>query len=367
MRRLLVVLRRCWLTALKDPLAVVQLVTSVLLVIVVLTTLGDWLRSHRRPEVEVPLLIVGVLAVLQIVLRTKAGFPLSVAVLIIGTVVAGDRFMLAVTALLRGQPGQSSDTMKFVTDLYGKSTATDPIDTQRLAREMVDRLKAVQGNPEAATQVAEQLIDETRISAAVSRVNDAGARTPLSELARGGPGWQDFVERYSKEPFFQTHMEVLRTLGLVEFSDKQFAAARITSLGKRVAQSIDERPVLSSMSQPLPSLSISGPTDSLVTELDNKPAIVRFEKYRDAWYRFTVNGPADYELLTSRSGTSDIDTVLTLFRSDGKTQIARDDDSGSGLFSKIARRLDPGVYLVKVSTLDGKGECKLALTVGKGK
>ena len=102
MRRLLVVIRRITIESYKNPLAVVQLLTVLMLLAAFVLAMVDWISSHDRVRVEVPLLLVGVTAILIIVVRTSQGFSLSVAVLIIGTVVAGDRFMLAITALLKG-------------------------------------------------------------------------------------------------------------------------------------------------------------------------------------------------------------------------------------------------------------------------
>lgn len=62
-------------------------------------------------------------------------------------------------------------------------------------------------------------------------------------------------------------------------------------------------------------------------------------------YQFRADDQGDYVIETA--GTTD--TFLTLAGPDSQTtQIAQNDDGGTGLNSRISRRLDPGLYFVRV-------------------
>ena len=66
------------------------------------------------------------------------------------------------------------------------------------------------------------------------------------------------------------------------------------------------------------------------------------------WFRFTLGSRSSVTIETFYPGGTGVDTILYLYRSDG-SEIARDDDGGSGLYSRIRiTTLDPGTYYIMV-------------------
>jgi len=65
------------------------------------------------------------------------------------------------------------------------------------------------------------------------------------------------------------------------------------------------------------------------------------------WFRFCIDSSYTVTIETYYAGGSSVDTVLYLYSSGG-SQIAYDDDGGSGLYSRIQRTLSSGCYYIKV-------------------
>ena len=71
------------------------------------------------------------------------------------------------------------------------------------------------------------------------------------------------------------------------------------------------------------------------------------------WYVFVLTTGSDIVLETS--GPSG-DSTMTLYQSDGTTQIEYNDDGGLGTWSRITRTLTAGTYTVKVQDFGSPGE-----------
>ena len=339
----------------KEPIATIQLVTVFMLVLAFFATVIGWINTPIRAEVDIPLLLVGVLVILLIVIRTTQGFSLSVAILIVGTVVAGDRFILAITALLRGD---SVRTMEFVTDIYGASlskTADQP-DRKELAKTIVSLIQKTK-KPEKATQTVEKMIELAEVERLANVVRENGAIPPLKNLKKGGHEWRNFVSRFKDKERFMKDMDDLKHLNLIEFSNKNYALANITNLGKEVAEFLD-RSQTTLRRHLLPhGPKIENIEDPSVKELvvDAPSTEGEFSDSSTNWFRIKIDKEAEYVIQTEPTmKMSFVDTAITLYDADLSESLADNDDgddSDSSLFSKIAIKLAPGVYGLEVTNL----------------
>nr|VFK21995.1 MAG: hypothetical protein BECKLFY1418C_GA0070996_11094 [Candidatus Kentron sp. LFY] len=354
-KRMAVILRRLVVEMHKEPIATIQLVTVFMLVLAFFATVIGWINTPIRAEVDIPLLLVGVLVILLIVIRTTQGFSLSVAILIVGTVVAGDRFILAITALLRGD---SVRTMEFVTDIYGASlskTADQP-DRKELAKTIVSLIQKTK-KPEKATQTVEKMIELAEVERLANVVRENGAIPPLKNLKKGGHEWRNFVSRFKDKERFMKDMDDLKHLNLIEFSNKNYALANITNLGKEVAEFLD-RSQTTLRRHLLPhGPKIENIEDPSVKELvvDAPSTEGEFSDSSTNWFRIKIDKEAEYVIQTEPTmKMSFVDTAITLYDADLSESLADNDDgddSDSSLFSKIAIKLAPGVYGLEVTNL----------------
>ena len=350
MKRLLAALRRIIIESYKNPLALVQLLTVLMLLTAFVLAIVDWISFRDRVQVEVPLLLVGVAAILTIVVRTSQGFSLSVAVIIIGTVVAGDRFMLAITALLKGDP---EHTTKFVSDLYGssESLASELVDHDKLAQTIVDLLEEKSIKPEQATSVVARVLDRAEAVEIAERIREAGAATPFRHLIEGGNEWQDFAGTYEHSSFFQEHMDILSSLGVATFEEGAYGDARLTARGQEVApflQPFDSSAIVREVLPLGPDLTDHPPPE--VQELTMGTMNVgEFSTSSRNWFQFAVDDAGEYVVKTTEiEGETFVDTVVILLASDKSTVVKQDDDSGSGFFSKLQAQLEPGLFYLEV-------------------
>jgi len=66
------------------------------------------------------------------------------------------------------------------------------------------------------------------------------------------------------------------------------------------------------------------------------------------WFRFTLGSRSTVTIETFYPGSGrSVDTIVYLYRSDG-SEIAHDDDGGSGLYSRLQITLNPGTYYIMV-------------------
>ncbi|MDR1353100.1 MAG: PPC domain-containing protein [Treponema sp.] len=80
------------------------------------------------------------------------------------------------------------------------------------------------------------------------------------------------------------------------------------------------------------------------------------------WVKFTVTRRGSYSIMARGASGPELDTVIELFDSD-LDSIAEDDDGGERYSSRLSVDLDPGVYYIKVTTLDDNPEDDYTLLV----
>lgn len=349
--RLEAALRRVFLLCFNNPVTVVQLTSTVILFFLFSFTMNGWLDSQTREPLEVPLLLIGVFSILIIVLRTKSAFAISVSILIIGTVVAGDRFILAIATILKGGPTQES--MNFVKDLYGSAVtpAAQPIDNEALASRITTIVK--EKTPAAAELALTRVLGAAEAQSILNQIRLAGAETPFRELATGGESWLQFVRQYEEQSYFQKHMDILRATNVVTFVDQNFAEAELTAIGRQVKDQLDEAHPANRASLP-DGPALSGINDPRLVPLEvGSRRIGKFEQYSRVFFKFTAPESASYVIETGESDSSVPDTVITLMNSD-LSELGKDDDGGEGLFSRLERSLDSASYVIEVSSLGGE-------------
>jgi hypothetical protein len=354
--RLLKVVTDITLACFHKPIPFMQLAAIFMLFASFVAALKAWSPHHDRVAAEVPLLLFGVLAILLIISRTTQGFAISVAVLLIGTVVAGDRFMLAATALLKGN---TPETMTFVTHLYAQeSSLLRPEDIKTVASQVQAAINASGDNPAGARKAVEQVLESAQLRELAGRVTEAGATTPFQKVAAGGTAWVDFVREYQSRDYFQRHMTILRDIGVINFSADDYRSATLSAVGTQVVSVLRESPdSFSPISKPrLPQgPELSDPNDPAIANLRiGMSESAQFLKSDRNWFRFVVTESAKYRIETSASptGGSFLDTFIVLRDATLKQKIGEDDDSGEDFFSKLERPLMPGTYFLEVRERD---------------
>lgn len=356
MNKFFALCRRIVLEIHKDPMPSIQIVVLLLLFISTIATIYEWSDLQRRTAVEVPLLLVGVMAILMIVLRTTQGFTLSVAVLIIGTVVAGDRFMLAITALLKGE---SEQTIGLVNDLYGNKplrtrVQENPTDIAERIVELVEK----SDKPEIAV---EKVIKSVQLDDLANEVSNEGANTPLEYLASGGEIWTNWASEFVENTFFKEDMRFLRDNELATFTGNNFLSAEITSLGINIVTRV----------KPSRNAFFSLPRGNEIDQIEesefvqltlDSPIISNFKSSDKNWFEFDISKSGKYVITTKSSNFRTVDTLMKLYAADKLTVIAEDDDSGDDLFSEISSSLEQGKYYLQISSIFSReGEYSVSL------
>ena len=335
------------------PLNGLLLLSVIFLVIsssfMMIATMMGWNRS----DLEVVLLVFGVLAILIVILRTENALAITMAVLIIGTVVAGERFLISVTALL----GRTSEEgRKFVGDLYRNqgSQSRSSVDEEALARLIIERIQQSE-KPAGTELVVADVIRQARVQQLADRVRDESASTPLLRLANDS--WPDFLNAFRHNPSFRDDMNVLRDLELITFTGLNFENTTFTDLGRQVMDALNkssfDRTVFAER------LESDGPIETIsdarfrkITPGTSFVDVVFLDK-SDKWFKFAVARRGKFKITTEISDKNlPLDTTLTLYDSE-KSIIAENDDNAEDLFSEIIMNLDEGDYFIRVSSLDG--------------
>lgn len=309
-----------------------------------------------RRDLEVTLLVFGVLSILIVILRTENAIAITIAVLIIGTVVAGERFLLSVTALVGGT---SDEGRKFVQDVYGSRQATNvkQFNENELARIIIEKINQKGTEDARTTQVVAGFIREARVLELAEDVRRRGAEVPLLRLFSGEDEWADFANSVRQVPAFRDDMLFLQSIGLVSIDRGEILSATLTESGRRVAAILDETPLERAAKRVLlvPDGEIEDiAIDKFVEIIPNKdPIISRFTSSSTNWFRFNIDKLQVYTIETFNDGPVDsfLDTVITLYDKN-KKELASDDDGSSDLHARLSRALDVGEYYIRVETLD---------------
>lgn len=216
-----------------SPSAFLQVTGVLMFGISFLAVLTGWLFWPAY-ELKTPLLLFGVIAIVLIVVILQKGFALGVALVIIGTVVASEKFILTITSILRAEPKEVTEILKG----YGQQP-NPPQDVAKVVSEAIN--KELGGiKPEERKRI-ERILTTAELERI--RVSLGQATIPLGNLVKGGKIYQDFLRQFQDAPYFQKDMALLQREGLITCPGKDLPACKATDLGHQVA-SLDKQIVL---------------------------------------------------------------------------------------------------------------------------
>jgi hypothetical protein len=323
--------------------------------------------ERARGMVEVPLVLLGVFSIVIIITRTESAFALGMSVLIIGTVVAGERFLLFGAAVLRGDPDIVDQTRSVYEDERYPDEPGE-IQNKRLRRVLAEQTDLTDEDLDTLVRRLEADLQAQDLRPVVERIRGQGTETVLTALFEGGASWRNFLEQFGQEGYFRSDMQVLRDEGLVSFDADRYGAAALTPLGQRVAQQLVEEEaewIRPAGSIALPEAPVpSGPNDATTPRLEiPTTTTIDLVDYQDRWFRLRLDEAGEIALETRRGDAPErVDTTLTVY-DEAMERIARDDDGGSGLYSRVVLDLEPGTYFVQAATYFG-GAGRFDLEVG---
>jgi len=165
----------------------------------VLLVFGIWLARGEAAS-KFPLLILGIVSIMLILISVEKTYVSAMAILIIGTVVAQEDFLLKVAHMIKGssvpvesylQPGYDS----------GKSAS---IEQERLHQEVANEIEKVLGQSlsDPKKQQITDLLSQAHVADVTNRVRTKGATFPLGKYVKGGNELKDFLSSFATKDFF---------------------------------------------------------------------------------------------------------------------------------------------------------------------
>ena len=326
------------------------------------------------------LIALGVSTITYIALRTERASVIAMTILIIGTVVAGDRFILSLTALLRNADkdqlalvtsyNKASSRSEAIRSGASQSAAFDPMAAAaaKQLREaeietLVERLLEEAGDdPTRAAEsisatLASRLVAEQSIAQLASSLGAEIA--PLESLASGGSEWRVFVTDFQDLDFFHADMTTLRELDLITFEGRDYANAQITLTGREVLE-------FSGLGDPVAtSLGFDeglklGPEFSELN-IDTLPIIafdateteqlVIFDEFENRWFRLDLANSQRVRIATESLSKAIVDPTLMIRNQE--VELAFNDDS-EDLDALLDIELEAGAYFIRVQMLTGE-------------
>ena len=344
-------------TLYNKPINFMQVVATLLLAIGFLSTLVGWIATDGEAS-EAPLVLTGIMAILLIMSRVESSFTVGISILIIGTVVASDRFMLAATALIGGESAKDVTLLLRAYKSNERLTnliQSNEITIETLAQHITDKISASPSMTDASPPAAIELVlQQASIREVADQVRVLDVETPLDDLVAGGAQWRNFVDRYRDITPFQEDMFTLKRLGLADFPESQFARAAPTDIGKAVNEFLESREELGKPSDELRDRELQDENDPAITLIDvGTQTEIRFADYWNQWFKFELSRQSTLEIRTKNSSIG-TDPLLRIYRASNlKEPLDQNDDlSSDNLESRINRPLSAGLYLVEVINLD---------------
>ena len=195
-------LDRVFLRVYENPLAFAQLCCTAMLVLVAVFALMSWAFGEPaqgsgvsrlfegRLAVDIPLVLLGVFSIVFVVTRTENFFALGMAVVIVGTIVAGEAFVLSATAILKGD----SEALAQVSTQYGAQVpeSDSQFDPNKEARRLLATINDDPADDQAVERVS-QALQEIQLEGLLQELGP-GTLRPLAALQGGQSAWQSFPE-----------------------------------------------------------------------------------------------------------------------------------------------------------------------------
>ena len=277
------------------------------------------------------------------------------AVLLVGALIVPREFLISIAHMIT-KPETSIEQYRSYSDIISEdretriaNIASDAI-LQILKDNGIDIKDSTNITQDISKQMARIISDET-LEDIRERIIQQGAIIPL--MAVVDENIDKLYDDLGTSQFFIEDMNFLQQEGLVTFEGNDFGRAKLTDHGMHVIGYIrrSDRSSLSSIG------GLSVDLFEIPRELENIPISTigesksyGFGENGTGWHRFSVKGPTDFTIKVTSKG----DPFISLYRSDEFDFVAEDDDSGSGLNSKIEIALDPGEYYIGVIDLMSK-------------
>ena len=212
----------------KKPKSFAELVSISLLGFAFLAVFFGWLFNS---DLTTPLILFGVMSITILVLLTSKTLVLIMALLIIGTIVTNEGFLLKVGVLIRGD---QSGVQEVLAD-YRRGTAGDEEGLAEIVAQAV-REELGTNAPSATVQRIEEIVSTAQYEQIAQRVARQGAFTPLQMLSAGEGDWQQFVDDFEDLEVFKEDLAFLRREGLAECKGKGPRSCGITDIGRQVQE-----------------------------------------------------------------------------------------------------------------------------------
>lgn len=214
-----------------EPVSLLQTVATMLFALAFVSALANWAIGGTRVSLQVPLLLLGLVAIVLLVITIRKGFALGVALLMIGTVVTTEDFLIKISHLLR-QGGK-------IETYLATQPATPGMSPDQFASLAADRLVAAFGrevSDSIGREKIENLLQETEIDRLIVRLNRSRS---LTELYQQPEGWQSIVDTWKNTDAFENDVAKLTKEGLIVCpGGPEFC--KLTNLGNRVAKRAEE-------------------------------------------------------------------------------------------------------------------------------
>lgn len=345
----------------RNPKSFAGLLSIGLLGFAFLTVFFGWLAGAN---LIVPLILLGVMAITVLVLLTSNTLVLIMALLIIGTIVTNEEFLLKIGILIRGD---KTGLQEILAD-YRSGTSGAKVELGEVVALAVRKELGARARPDTVQRI-EGIVSSAQYERIAQRVARQGALNALQALATGESRWETFVDAFETLEAFTGDIAFLRREDLADCESGDTRSCRISDLGARVLdislatlltnplfELQPSREEVPANLRALPLLVLDGAI--LNGSLENGAGSV--------WFRFEVSEPttATIEAL-SRSAFDPVIWVYDINRLEAGA-IASDDDGGEQLDSKLNIRLGPGEYVLQVKNWDETpGDFSVRVVSGK--
>ena len=206
----------------KDPKSFLQLIATILLGVSALVVLVWWIAGYQRPLLQIPLIIVGVTAIVLLVTMVEKGFALGLSLLVIGTIVTTEDFLIKISHLLR----EGGKIEEYILQPMTPSPSPDEI-ASGVTKTIVEELPQLQKDKARI----ESILKDSEIKKLASKV---GGSRLFHEIAFRPKDWSSFVARFEKTGQFEREIVTLSHDGVITCQEGRFEDCRLTDVGKEV-------------------------------------------------------------------------------------------------------------------------------------
>lgn len=323
-----------------NPVALLQLVAILIILVSAVSCMVGWIIVI---DVTLPKLLLGLGIVLWVISKAEGGIVLTLSILLVGTVVAEDRLLLAAAALLSGEAEAALNIYEQRRSITADSLALTPAASSQTV------LAGLPGVSEVSADQVSKIIDRARVVDTANQIIDYSA--PLDSLYTGGREWREFASEYQEYEAFQEDMRGLRNAGVAVFEGENYASAQITQLGIQVYQyqqellAVEDVPLEGGATTEKGALVLDG-IRLQGDLLPNETHVYSLAILEAGAYVIETDLPLD-------SSVPSADTYIDLVDQSGNFVDSNDDKIQGDRMSRIYITLEPGNYSIRVTDFFG--------------